>query len=235
MWMAVAISTPARAASGMSATHRAAASTTASRTSAWVSAASREVAPARTLTAVRAIAAVAGIPPNSGEPRLARPCPTSSRSESWRCPTLIPSATVADSRLSNAASAATATAGSSEGVQIGRGIRGSRGGQPGRDPADRRGPEVEGGVGQGGGDDRDSEPGQAGAQPRQDQDARRHGHGHAERRSTSGSATQASTALAASTSTFSAWTSTPRAAGSCCSAMIAAMPTVKPSTTGTGT
>ena len=73
MWMAVAISTPARAASGMSETQRAATSTTTSRTSAWVSAASREVAPARTFTAVRAIAAVAGMPPNSGDARLASP------------------------------------------------------------------------------------------------------------------------------------------------------------------
>ena len=41
------------------------------------------------------------------------PCPKSSRSESWRSPTVIPSATVADIRLSSAARAATATAGSS--------------------------------------------------------------------------------------------------------------------------
>ncbi len=45
-----------------------------------------------------------------GAARLARPCPNSSRSGSWRWPTLIPSATVADSRLSSAASAATASA-----------------------------------------------------------------------------------------------------------------------------
>ncbi len=60
-------------------TQRAATSTMTSRTTAWVSAASRDVAPERTLTAVRAIAAVAGMPPNSGAPRLARPWPTSSR------------------------------------------------------------------------------------------------------------------------------------------------------------
>ena len=51
------------------------------------------------------------MPPSSGEARLARPWPNSSRSGSWRVDTLIASATVADSRLSSAASAATATAG----------------------------------------------------------------------------------------------------------------------------
>ena len=50
-----------------------------------------------------------------------------------------------------------------------------------------------------------------------------------------GEVAHAWTASQASTSTFSAWTSEPRAAGSCWSAMIAAIPTVKPSTTGTGT
>ena len=62
-------------------------------------AASRETAPVRTLTAVRAIAAVAGIPPNSGLATFARPRPNSSRSGSWRWDTLIASATVADNRL----------------------------------------------------------------------------------------------------------------------------------------
>ena len=60
---------------------------------ACVSAASLELAPARTLTAVRAIAPVAGMPPNSGAARLARPCPNSSRSGSCCWLTLIPSAT----------------------------------------------------------------------------------------------------------------------------------------------
>ncbi len=86
MCTAVATSTPARAARGISETQRAASSTTSSRKAAWVSAAHREVAPERTLTAVRAMAAVAGIPPNSGAARLASPWPTSSRSESWRWP-----------------------------------------------------------------------------------------------------------------------------------------------------
>ena len=106
----MASSTPASAASGMRATSGAAASTITARTTAWVSAASLEPAPARTLTAVRAIAAVAGTPPNSGAARLASPCPNSSRSGSCRWLTLMPSATVADSRHSSAASAATASA-----------------------------------------------------------------------------------------------------------------------------
>ena len=51
------------------------------------------------------------MPPSSGDARLARPWPNSSRSGSWRVDTLIASATVAESRLSSAARAATATAG----------------------------------------------------------------------------------------------------------------------------
>ena len=77
-------------------------------------AASRDRPPERTLTAVRAIAAVAGMPPNSGVTRFAIPWPNSSRSASWRSPTLIPSATVADIKLSSAANAATAIAGTSK-------------------------------------------------------------------------------------------------------------------------
>ena len=108
---AVAMSTPARAASGIQATTSVRASTTTSSTSECTTAASRERAPERTLTAVRAIAAVAGMPPSSGEARFASPWPKSSRSGSCREDTLIASATVAESRLSSAARAATATAG----------------------------------------------------------------------------------------------------------------------------
>ena len=106
------------------------------RTRAWVSAASREPAPERTLTAVRAIAAVAGTPPNSGVARLATPWPNSSRSGSWRWPTLMPSATVADSSDSSAARAATAAAGATSArTGTGRGSRGrARAVPPGRSP-----------------------------------------------------------------------------------------------------
>jgi len=121
---AVAMRTPASAARGISATHRAATRTMTSSTSAWVRAASREVAPERTLTAVRAIA---GMPPKSGAARLARPWPASSRLESWRWLTLIASATVAESRLSSAASAATAIAGRTRASRSPSGTPGSDG------------------------------------------------------------------------------------------------------------
>ncbi|GAV46416.1 hypothetical protein Saa2_09423 [Streptomyces acidiscabies] len=67
----------------------------------------------RTLTAVRAMAPVAGTPPNSGAAMFARPWPNNSRSGSCCWPTVMPSATDADSSDSSAASAATATAGAS--------------------------------------------------------------------------------------------------------------------------
>ncbi len=50
-----------------------------------------------------------------------------------------------------------------------------------------------------------------------------------------GSATRERVARAASASTFSAWASTPRAAGICWRAMMTAIPTVNPSTTEMGT
>ena len=59
-------------------------------------------APARMLVAVRAIAPVADSPPNSDEAILAMPWATSSQLERWRRP-VMPSATIADSRLSSPA------------------------------------------------------------------------------------------------------------------------------------
>ena len=73
MCTAVAMRTPASAASGIRPTKGAATSTATSRTAACVRAASRDLAPDLTLTAVRAIAAVAGTPPKSGTTRLANP------------------------------------------------------------------------------------------------------------------------------------------------------------------
>ena len=108
--IAVSMSTPASAASGIRATSEPPARTTRTRTSEWTIAETRVRAPARTFTAVRAIAPVAGMPPKRGEARFASPCPNSSRSGSWRAVSDIPSATFADSRLSMAASAATAIA-----------------------------------------------------------------------------------------------------------------------------
>ena len=101
---AVTISTPASAASGMSATTGDSGEHDRARTTPWTIAATRVRAPARTLTAVRAIAPVAGIPPNEATTAtLARPWPTSSRSGSCGSPSAMPSATLADSRLSIAA------------------------------------------------------------------------------------------------------------------------------------
>ena len=57
-------------------------STITASTTEWVSAARRERAPERTLTAVRAIAPVAATQPKSGTTRLAMPWPSSSRSGS---------------------------------------------------------------------------------------------------------------------------------------------------------
>ena len=81
---AVTINTPASAASGIWATTSVKHSTISSNTRACTTADSRVRAPARTLTAVRAIAPVAGIPPNKGDTRLASPWPNSSRLGSWR-------------------------------------------------------------------------------------------------------------------------------------------------------
>jgi hypothetical protein len=110
IFTAVTIRTPASAARGIFATSVPATSTTRTSTKACTIAETRVRAPARTFTAVRAMAPVAGIPPKSGDARLASPCPKSSRSGSWRTASDMPSATFADRRLSIAASAATANA-----------------------------------------------------------------------------------------------------------------------------
>ena len=111
MRTAVTISTPASAASGMLGHERAGEQHHAtSSVSECTTAARRVRAPARTLTAVRAMAPVAGMPPNSGEATLARPWPNSSRSGSDGATSAMPSATLADSRLSMAARTATAKA-----------------------------------------------------------------------------------------------------------------------------
>lgn len=78
----VTISTPASAASGMCETTVAPTSTIASKSRPCTIAATRVRAPARMLTAVRAMAPVAGRPPKRPEASDARPCPTSSRSAS---------------------------------------------------------------------------------------------------------------------------------------------------------
>ena len=107
---AVTMSTPARAASGIRATNDPATSTTARRVIECTTADRRVRAPARALTAVRAMAPVEGIPPNIAEASEARPWPTSSRSGSLGRPSVRASATLADRRDSMAARTATASA-----------------------------------------------------------------------------------------------------------------------------
>lgn len=157
MRIEVASSTPASAASGIFDTSGAAANTITASTAACDKDASREEAPLRTLTAVRAIAAVAGTPPNNGAAKFASPCPNSSLSGSCFCPTVIPSATVADSRDSSAARAATATMRREQRSERGHVEEGQRRrGQTGRQVTDRRRtPQPEHLHHNGGGDHRD--------------------------------------------------------------------------------
>ena len=107
---AVTMSTPARAASGILATRDPATSTTARRVSECTTAERRVRAPARALTAVRAMARSRACPPNIDEASEARPWPTSSRSGSLGRPSVRASATLADRSDSMAASTATARA-----------------------------------------------------------------------------------------------------------------------------
>ena len=80
-----------------------------SSTSACTKPATQVRAPLLMLVIVRAMAPVAGMPPNSGATMLARPCPTNSWFESCRSP-VTPSATVAESKLSIAPSTAMTSA-----------------------------------------------------------------------------------------------------------------------------
>ena len=79
---------------------------------AWVMPATGVRAPERMLVAVRAMAPVAGRPPNSGDSTLAMPCAVSSTFGSCRSPD-IRSATTAESSDSIAPSIATVSAGDS--------------------------------------------------------------------------------------------------------------------------
>ena len=90
--------TAASAAIGTSASHFPATRMKMSRNREWKIPAIGDLAPARMLVAVRAIAPVAGSPPKA-ENMLAIPMPTSSCPERCRRP-VIPSATVADSNAS---------------------------------------------------------------------------------------------------------------------------------------
>ena len=200
-----------------------------------MTAASRERAPVRTLTAVRAMAAVAGIPPKSGLARLARPCPNSSRSGSWRSETLIASATVADSRLSSAASAATASAGIARTRRSFQARAGSCGaGRPSGSAPIRAMSRSATWASTVAAATATSDIGMPGRQREETSMAAATAAAMAGA-AQAGLAAQAVIASAATATTFSPSAGTPSAVGICCTAMITAMPRVKPSMTGSGT
>ncbi len=107
------MSTPARPASGIIPTGPDSTSTNSSSTTACTIDASLVRPPDRTFTAVRAMAPVAGIPPNRPEPMDAMPCPTNSRSGSYGPVSARDEATRAESSDSMAANAAIVRAGPS--------------------------------------------------------------------------------------------------------------------------
>ena len=150
------------------------------------------------------------MPPSSGETRLARPWPNSSRSGSWRVETLIASATVADSRLSSAASAATATAGSDEHPQLApRHRRHGEGEQLRGERADRRHRQVGQPRHDRGPHDGQQGDRHRGAQPGAEQD--QHGHPGAEGQRRRGRAPRTSRPPrpTADTTTCSCWAVVP--------------------------
>ena len=104
----------ARTDSGINRASGAAKRTIARRVSAWIIPATGVLAPERMLVAVRAIAPVAGSPPNSGERMLATPWPTSSTFGLCLSP-LMRSETTADISDSIAPSMATVMAGEMSG------------------------------------------------------------------------------------------------------------------------
>ena len=89
-------STPARHAIGIYCASGIRKSRINSNTTAWMIPAIGVLPPLLIFVMVRAMAPVAGIPPNRGAMILAAPCAISSVLESWRSP-ITPSATVADS------------------------------------------------------------------------------------------------------------------------------------------
>ncbi len=110
MWKATTTRIAASVASGMRPAHRPKNSVIRSSVTACVIPATGVRPPFFTFVAVRAIAPVAGIPPNSGDAIFATPCATSSMLERWR-PPIMPSATTAESSDSMPASNAMVNAG----------------------------------------------------------------------------------------------------------------------------
>ena len=93
-------------------------------TAAWMMPAMGVRPPLLMFVMVRAMAPVAGIPPNSGEARLAIPCAISSVFESWWSP-VTPSATAADSSDSMAPSMAMVRAGDTNPLMVSHVISGT--------------------------------------------------------------------------------------------------------------
>ncbi len=236
MRTAVTMSTPASAASGMRATSDPPRYATPKSTTAWVIAARRVRPPERTFTAVRAMAPVAGMPPNSGATTLASPWPNSSRSGSCGAASLMPSATFAERRLSSPASSAIANAADTSSPSCSPPTLGSAGtGRPhGRSP-------MRGALRPATPASTDAtitasnDPGCARCESRRaDHDRRDHQH-EQQRRPVALAAPRLAHRRTATAAVFSpSGLGTPSAVGTCCRKMITAMPMVKPSTTGQG-
>ena len=234
---AVASSTPASAASGILATSGAAANTITARTAAWVSAASRDWAPERTLTAVRAIAAGRrhAAEQRGGDVRhaLTEQLP----SGSWRWSTVMPSATVADSSTPARPARRPPTPG--------RAASARRPG-PGSPATGRAAPAGRAPIAghvqvQQLRDHRRGRPPRAARTARSGASARRPAsppppRAPGPRAGQFGCRANSTSARQATDQTFSpSGIGTPSALGTCCRTITAAMPRVKPSTTGAGT
>ena len=105
MFQATISSNAAIAESGSQESQGASSRMASSTTRAWITAATGDVAPARTLAAERAMAAVAVMPPKKGARMLPIPCPSSSPLE-WCFLPVMPSSTTAHSKDSMAPSIA---------------------------------------------------------------------------------------------------------------------------------
>ena len=110
MWYATTTRIAASVAIGISPAQRPAPRVITSNVSACVIPATGVRPPFFTFVAVRAIAPVAGIPPNSGATRFAAPWATSSMFDRWR-PPIMPSETTAESSDSTAPRSAMVNAG----------------------------------------------------------------------------------------------------------------------------
>ena len=109
MWYETTTSTAASAARGMNRVVRPRKTSTSSTVIEWTIPATGVRPPFFTFVAVRAMAPVTGMPPNSPDPMLPMPWATSSMFDLCRVP-IIPSATTAESSDSIAASKAIVTA-----------------------------------------------------------------------------------------------------------------------------